>query len=249
MKTRAAGIVPSYNAQAVVDGVSGLIVAEHVVTDESDNYQLVSMLEEVKENLGQAADETAADGGYHSGKQLERCEEGGFGVLVNQGKHAEPEGRSSEFHKVNFSYDAQRDCCVCPRGKELRFQRQRIRKGGHGGLPEEVRIYRCTEYRNCPVRWSCSREARGRTVSIGRHHAAVVRQREKQKDPAKRALLDLRGRTVEPVFGFIKAVLGFRRFTYAELEQVSAQWALICTTFNLRKLFGLWRSGSLRWAA
>ncbi len=45
---------------------------------------------------------------------------------------------------------------------------------------------------------------------------------------------------VEPVFGQIKETRGFRRFLLRGLENVSAEWDLICLTHNLLKLF---RSG------
>jgi hypothetical protein len=45
-----------------------------------------------------------------------------------------------------------------------------------------------------------------------------------------------RSRTVEPIFGQIKHVLGFDRFYGRDLETVRAEWSLICCTHNLRKL-------------
>ena len=50
---------------------------------------------------------------------------------------------------------------------------------------------------------------------------------------------------VEPVFGHLKQNEGFWRWTYFGLENVSAQWSLLCTTHNLKKLFRFWVAGSL----
>jgi hypothetical protein len=65
MKTRA-GNRFAYNAQVVVDEESKLIVAADVVTDQSDNYQLVPMIDQVQQNLGQVAEQTVADTGYEA---------------------------------------------------------------------------------------------------------------------------------------------------------------------------------------
>ena len=46
----------------------------------------------------------------------------------------------------------------------------------------------------------------------------------------------LRKQIVEPVFGHIKAALGFTRFLLRGLEKVRAEWALVCIACNLRKL-------------
>jgi transposase/methylmalonyl-CoA mutase cobalamin-binding subunit len=42
---------------------------------------------------------------------------------------------------------------------------------------------------------------------------------------------------VEPVFGQIKEARGFRRFSFRGVGKVTAEWALICLTHNLLKLF------------
>lgn len=43
--------------------------------------------------------------------------------------------------------------------------------------------------------------------------------------------------TVEPVFGQIKEARGFRRFLLRGIERVQQEWALVCATHNLLKLF------------
>src|SRR5262249_28650369 len=78
--------------------------------------------------------------------------------------------------------------------------------------PYEVRVYRCQSYETWPVRWQCSSSKTGRTVQIHPNHGALVRQREKLRDEKMRAMLKQRGSTVEPVFGWIKEAMGFRRW-------------------------------------
>ena len=52
-------------------------------------------------------------------------------------------------------------------------------------------------------------------------------------------LYKFRKQTVEPVFGIIKEVLGFRRFSLRGLEKVSLDWTLVCVSYNLKRLFVL----------
>lgn len=65
--------------------------------------------------------------------------------------------------------------------------------------------------------------------------AEAMRSRLKQE--ADRALYTKRQGVVEPVFGQIKERRGFRRFQFRGLEKVKAEWAMICMTHNLLKLF------------
>jgi len=65
------------------------------------------------------------------------------------------------------------------------------------------------------------------------------------KDRMRRLLKTRKGRssyakrkvTVEPVFGQIKEVRGFRRFLLRGLEKVTSEWQIICLTHNLLKLY------------
>jgi transposase len=49
----------------------------------------------------------------------------------------------------------------------------------------------------------------------------------------------LRQQTVEPVFGIIKSVLGFRRFLLRGLEKITLEWTLVCAAYNLKRLHRL----------
>ena len=54
------------------------------------------------------------------------------------------------------------------------------------------------------------------------------RLRHRTATTAGRALYKLRQQTVEPVFGVIKDVLGFRRFSLRGLTKVTLEWELVC---------------------
>ena len=54
-----------------------------------------------------------------------------------------------------------------------------------------------------------------------------------------RALYRLRRQTVEPVFGVIKAVLGFTGFSLRGLDKVTGEWTLVALAYNCKRLHTL----------
>ena len=54
-----------------------------------------------------------------------------------------------------------------------------------------------------------------------------------------RALYRLRRQTVEPVFGIIKAVLGFTGFSLRGLDKVAGEWDLVALAYNCKRLHKL----------
>ena len=59
------------------------------------------------------------------------------------------------------------------------------------------------------------------------------------QSPEGKALYALRKSTIEPIFGIIKQVMGFRQFLLRGLENVEGEWGLVCLSYNLKRLHAL----------
>ncbi len=53
---------------------------------------------------------------------------------------------------------------------------------------------------------------------------------------AGRQLYGLRKQTVEPVFGVIKAAMGFRQFLLRGLAAVQGEWTLVTMAWNIKRM-------------
>jgi transposase len=82
------------------------------------------------------------------------------------------------------------------------------------------------------------RQAHGGRGRTGRPATPLAEaMRAKLQTAEGHAIYALRKAIVEPVFGQIKEARGFRRFSFRGVVKVTAEWALICLTHNLLKLF------------
>lgn len=64
---------------------------------------------------------------------------------------------------------------------------------------------------------------------------------EKLQTPEGKKLYKQRKGIVEPVFSWIKQVLGFRRFSVRGLSKVAGEWSLICCAINIKRLCSMIR--------
>ena len=67
----------------------------------------------------------------------------------------------------------------------------------------------------------------------------LVAMADKLKTPEGKTIYRQRACTVEPVFGILKAVLGFRQFLLRGMKKVSGEWNLVCLAYNLKRLHRL----------
>ena len=75
--------------------------------------------------------------------------------------------------------------------------------------------------------------------ALGPDATAQEQMAHRLKTVLGQMLYRLRKQTVEPVFGIIKEVMGFRRFSLRGREKVSLEWTLVCLSYNLKRLFTL----------
>ncbi|MFQ5758014.1 MAG: IS1182 family transposase [Acidiferrobacterales bacterium] len=68
---------------------------------------------------------------------------------------------------------------------------------------------------------------------------AVTAMAHRLRTPEGKAMYAQRKSTVEPVFGIIKDVLGFRRFHLRGFNAVQGEWNLMCMAWNLKRMFAL----------
>lgn len=175
MPVSGGGFEQSFNAQAVVDTESMLILATHVTQATNDKEQIEPMLKKVQANpAGLNRPETfLADTGYYSEKNVEACVAAKIEPLIA------------------------------------------IQRDAHH------------------PHW---RERFGEPEALAEGASAVETMRHRLKTRAGRATYALRKQTVEPVFGIIKSVLGFRQFLLRGLANVNHEWTLVCLAWNLKRM-------------
>ena len=167
-----------YNAQAIVDTDTMLVVVPQVVQAANDKQQVAPMLEKLQalpEGLNQP-EQCLVDAGYFSEANVETCEAAGIEPLI---------ALQRDEHHPHWS--------------------ERFGEPSHP--PAEA--------------------------------TAVERMTNRLKTRAGRAAYALRKQTVEPVFGIIKSVMGFRQFLTRGLDNVQGEWTLVCLAWNLKRMAAL----------
>ena len=244
MRTRD-GLMMAYNAQAMVSAVevdgeaSGMLITAAEVTSElSDESQLEPMMDKAEEALGERAEMTVADAGYHSGSNVAESQAKGRLVAMPE---SQDKALRNPYHKDRFAYDEASDSYICPEGQTLGFSRHKRTRG------KMKRVYRSTRAtcRGCPAFGVCTKDrSNGRALEIDLHDAALRRHRAWMSTAEARWAFRRRMGLVEPVFGIIKEQQRGRRFLLRGLSNVSAEWSLLATAFNLRTLWRVWRATS-----
>jgi transposase len=107
-----------------------------------------------------------------------------------------------------------------------------------GSGPTGVKVYAAVE-KHCHHKTVAHLLAQPEPAAPGPEASAKEVMAHRLKTQTGKALYRLRKQTVEPVFGIIKEVMGFRRFLLRGREKVSLEWTLVCVSYNLKRMFVL----------
>ncbi len=219
---------PAYNVQTAVDAEHGLIVAQQVTTEATDNRSLLPMAEAAKQALG--APETlnvVADAGYSNGEQAAQCEAQGILPHVPANRGINNKGDGTLFDRTLFLYDEKTDTFRCPADKTLSRKQVLQHKKT---VQYAASVADCSQ---CPLQSQCTTAER-RFLKRHLHDAAL--QRMNARATAK--LMRLRRCTVERPFATLKYVIfGHPRFLLRGLAGAQLETSLATMAYNLKTMF------------
>ncbi len=201
-----------YNAQAAVSE-DHIVVAAELTNAANDSTQLVPMVEVAQQNLTEAKGPDVvtfvADAGYWSAKNLNQLND--VDLLVA------PMPATSG---ITNPEDPRRQ------------QRQKVIEQVETGALTITQAAKQMGVSHTWVRKLVNDHRRG----VPDPARLRVEMEQRLTSELGAAAYAKRKTTVEPVFGNLKANLGFRRFSQRGLDAVRSEWRLICTIHNLLKL-------------
>lgn len=221
------GYAPAYNVQTAVDAEHGIIVAQQVTMEATDNRSLLPMAEAAKQALGNPETlKVVADAGYSNGEQAEQCEEQGIAPHVPANRSINNQGDGTLLDRSLFVYDETMDTFRCPGNQTLhRKQMLSRKKSVLYAAPVEV----CAQ---CPLKSQCTSTSR-RFLQRHLHDGALKRMNARATAQA----MKLRRCTVERPFALLKYVIfGYPRFLVRGLAGVQTEISLATLAYNLKTM-------------
>lgn len=188
-----------------------------------------TMLERVEQAQGLKPAVLAADAGYGTGPFLgwlkEREITAHIPVLDRQRQ------TDGLLPREAFTFDAARNCFICPQGKVLKHRTARLK--------EKIHMYRAraSDCLTCSIRQHCTRGLK-RTLSVPFDEVARQETIALQHTPDFERSRRLR-RKVEMLFGHMKRHFRFTRLKLRGLSGAREEFLLVATVQNLRRFISM----------
>lgn len=148
--------------------------------------------------------------------------------------------KMNEFHPDNFRYNEEEDYYICPNDSILEFKKYKEQTDATG-MKREFRQYECTtSCEQCPLREKCTTSKNPQWKKIMNKNMNWEYFKEEVRtllsEEETGSLYRKRKIDVEPVFGYLKAILGFTRMSVRGNKAVTNEIGLALMAVNIRKL-------------
>lgn len=186
-----------------------------------------------------------ADKGYDTGSELQKCVKNGIVTYVAP-RQKNTSKKTPEYRKEKFVYDEQQDHYTCPQKKTLTSNGNWYQKNSGSPLrtPYKVKVYKLPfEVCNaCPVKEKCAgnanlKNSKGRPIERSQYEDYL--QNNRHRVATCKDYYRQRQAIVEHPFGTIKRQWGFDFTLLKGLEKVDAEFALIASCYNLKRVISL----------
>lgn len=226
-----------YNAQAGVEcGEHGIIVSADVSQNATDEKLFEEIRDQAEENAREEFDTSLGDAGYVTYETMEKAAHAGKDILGPDKMYDVDrfgKNKRGKYSKSNFTYDNFNDCYYCPEKQKLELYKMLETKNSPlvYVYQNKVACALCKKSHLCLSK-------NGKYRSIHRDYREMLRERMRERLESNQGYLlyGKRSQTVETAFGNIKENRGVRQFFYRGLENVKAEWQMICTGVNLDKI-------------
>ena len=224
-----------YNVQAAVDAEHKLVVATHTI-NRNDKNALFAICNEAKENMAEESLTVLADKGYHTGKELQACQEAGIDTIVARQEvvNSNKKGTQPAYMVQHFVYDEISDTYTCPEGQTLHTTGRLHRKKRDNDVSYLFKKYRSSACQTCPAKHLCTGRHDGRR-EIERSEYAEAVERNKQNYESNAQLYRQRQEINEHIFGTIKRQWNLYYTNLRGLEKVNGELSLIMLVYNIKR--------------
>ncbi|MFS7208196.1 IS1182 family transposase [Carnobacterium divergens] len=229
----------AYNLQIATN--SQYILGYDLFSNPTDTRTLRPFLTTLKECFFELPNYIVADAGYGGEENyqavLEDYERTPLITYAMYYKEQKKKFKQNPFLPANWSYQELDDTFICPNGRKMNFRNYSICTDKYG-FKRYLKRYECEDCSDCPVRSQCTKAKSDKNREIQKnmnweYFKATIQQLLSEKETGK--IYRQRKIDVEPAFGYLKACLGFTRFSVRGKQQAHNEIGFALMAVNLRK--------------
>lgn len=231
------GSYPGYNVQGGMDAANHMVVSAEVTTHANDWNELEANVKASTDETGSSPKVVLADKGYANIAEIEAVENqpGVDEVIVPL--QESPQQKYDRLNHLNFTYDAETDTVICPKGKAMELkQANYMNRHGNHFRKYTARKVHCS---SCPLKEICNKSSKnGRNYYIS-HNSYLESYKAKSKTKEFRKQVEERKSIVEHLFGTFRMWMGKIPLLLRGREKVQTEIDIYATAYNFKRLINL----------